>query len=710
MSLLRQLLNTLNETALVRYIQAISLPLFTQMLIAIISGMTLLYIGNVMVSVDNSKQLFVAQMQAHTHDAARFVSLSMGQAAKVDDIASLESALDSVTDTGLYKQIYFNDTVGNLVIDRKFDISPESAPEWFKRILAIAPVKAESEVAAGWGRLGTLVVVTHPGQAYLNLWHLVLGQLQWFVLVTLAVCLLLFFDIRRRLSSLRRLELQADALSQQDFSEEKHIPQTKELGSLVTAMNRMSSQLKTQFLNQETLIDSLQANNNRDELTGLLNRTGFDMRLSQCTNKNDGGQRIALLFFSVQHLDKINLVAGRSAGNIVLTSLADYLESGLADYEQAVIARRQGCEFAVLIDDLEQEQAEALAEALFTGALQMAGLDTNGQPPVIHMGFAYAETLHEGAELLSEADMALNCLVEKNESAWIKFSDIVGMAAPLVSLPAINWLDFAQYALANEGVQLHFQPVFQASSELETLSYDVNYRFLDARKETDFASAIVLPAIERAGMSVALDQHVLNELQYQGREQASKPLSVKICSGSFASPVFQDWLNDWLDDFLESFRLEGNALENKKAAAALLTFELPERAFHLSEHAVRAFEALLQASGVGLAMDDFGLGGSHFAYLESLPLRYIKIHQTCIRDIHTDKDKQFYIKSLLTITAEKSIKLIAKGVASEAEWETLRTLGISGGQGRYFDDLEPMGGSGDDAIDETSDEAEEMGF
>jgi len=642
--------------------------LFRQLLSAILAAMLLLYIGNITVGLRNGKNLVEHQMRTHAQDTATSIALSMTQSANNQDVSALNAILNRVSDNGFYRRIYFQDIDGNLIISRDFVGANHSVPEWFVSLISLSTFEGVAEVSTGWIKQGSVVVVNHSGHAYSDLWHLALEQLAWFALVSAGVSLLLWPSIGRLLAPLQALEAQVDSISRQEFVEQTAMPRTRELASLVSSMNRMSLQLKKLFGSQLDLIANLRVQSHSDQLTGLSNRADFDARLNSCVGDDSGQHSGVLMIFAVQQLEKVNQLAGRVEGNSILIAVADSLKKSLADFDQAVIARRQGCEFAVFISDITPEEADRLGQVLFDAVTQLGWLGQHDHPLAIHMGFTYSESVSNGPELLSEADMVLRSFTQIEVNEWGRFADIEGAYAPLVSISAIDWQAFTKQAITEKKIQLNIQGTF-SSTDRDVIAYEVFSIFPDDSDGPGLASRIVMPAFERAGLAPELDQLVLTELAEQWRDREG-PVSVNICLSSLKSTEF----HSWMDEFLTQHPI----------FAKLLTCELSDRMLRLAEHDIRQFQRILAGHGTGLAIDGFGLGTSDFGYLGSLPLRYLKVDHSFSRNIHAIKDNQFYIKALVHLAEVRSLPIIAVGVESQADWDSLVSLGVAGGQGYFF--------------------------
>jgi EAL domain-containing protein (putative c-di-GMP-specific phosphodiesterase class I)/DNA-binding NarL/FixJ family response regulator len=91
----------------------------------------------------------------------------------------------------------------------------------------------------------------------------------------------------------------------------------------------------------------------------------------------------------------------------------------------------------------------------------------------------------------------------------------------------------------------------------------------------------------------------------------------------------------------------------------------------------------LRAAGCRIAVDDAGAGYASLRHILRLRPDYIKLDMTLTRDIDTDGDRRALASSLLTFAREVSATVIAEGIETQAELDTLRSLGATLGQG-YF--------------------------
>lgn len=644
------------------------MTLFRQLIIAIVLLFVCLYAGNTLVSLYNNQQLVAEQMHVHAQDTATSLALSMTQAAHDKDIATMDTMFNAVSDSGYFQRIYFSDLDGNILIDREFPVSLQDVPGWFVSFIDLPSNKGLAEVTSGWMQLGEVVVVSHPGQAYLKLWRVTATQLVWFAGITLAVCLLAYLALKWLLVPLARVEQQANDIFHKKFVVQESVPKTRELGRVVQAMNRMALHLKSVFEDQLSLIDRLQKQSFQDAVTGLSNRSDFDNRLQSYVGDQEGGIHTgALAILALHDIACVNEYAGRGEGNAILKSVGQRMQSAVVDHPRAIVARRQGPEFSLFIPDITPGEGDALAEKIFAAVQDITWLHNEKCPLSLHMGFTFHTHITSGSEMLGEADIALRQAKLGGTSRWIKFADVKNGDIPVLGKPLNEWEIFLNQAIQNRVVALHYQPIVSIP-EKALLAQEVYVRFLNGKDL--LAAAVVIPIAERLGLMPGLDRLILESLPSAEREkEAAAKLCVNLSIVSIKTPGFLRWL----DTFLAS----------QRRLASKLVFEVPEYAMKGNDAALRAFSQLLQKYDTSLGIDHFGLESAAFGYLSSLPLNHLKVHRSFLHQLDTNPDNQFYIKSLAGLAHNSGLQLWVEGVENEQEWNQLAELDADAAQG-YF--------------------------
>ena len=640
------------------------MTLFRQLIIAVVTLFVILYSVDVGIGLYQSRQLVEQQMKVHAQDTATSLALSMSQAAVEQDVATLDTLFNAISDSGYYQRIYFSTLEGKVVIDRSFPIQVEGVPEWFVHLVEISPHHGKAEVSSGWARLGELTVVSHAGQFYLILWEQSKEQLWWFSLVTLGVCLLSVIALGLILRPLKQVEKQANAICDKDFIVQESLPRTRELRLVVQAMNRMAKQLKGIFDSQLNLIHQLQQKSLKDSVTGLSNRADFDARFDHLTH-SDVATSGALYIIALSQFDLVNDKAGREEGNTILRRMGEILQQEMNDLPQALIGRRQGTQFSLFVQNLIKEDALYLAKKIYDAALTVEWKFQDQDPLVIHMGMSFSLDIENARDLLVEADLALKkAQSNRHVSSWTELGNThEGVNVPLLSRPIPEWRTLLEAELENKTLPLAFQPIFSADKQV--IGQEVF-----ARLESDgrlITAGIFMPLVERFGLSVSFDQLVLSRVaSFEDTVPKDQFICINLCVGSIQSEEFVSWLDDWLASHSE--------------LATRLIMEIPEHAMRVIEP-VQILAQLLQRYGVRLGIDHFGLDSTAFGYLASLPLHHAKVHRSFIQDIDSKPDNRFYIESLAQIARSRDILLMVEGIENQEEWDTIVTLGIDGAQG-----------------------------
>lgn len=648
------------------------MTLFRQLVLVILALMLMLYGVNVVLSLKNTRTLVDQQMAVHAQDTATSVALSLSQLGVEGDPAILETFFNALADSGFYERIYFTDMSDSTVVERTFPVNVEGVPGWFVAIMALPIHSGEAEVSSGWSRLGKVKVVSHPGQAYLELWTVTIRQFWWFTVFAAFLCFLGIIGLRWLLAPLARIERQANAICEQNFEVQEQIPKARELSSVVLAMNRMSKRLKELFSNLSELIAELRVALAHDDVTGLSNRADFDARLNSFVSSETGSNRGLLAILALDNLEEVNELGGRIEGNNVLAAIGGILRRVQAEHPQAIAARRQGAEFALFIPNLDIDEAEAQAlEALRTVG-GVSWLHQNGHPLRFRMGFTYSEEVLNGPELLSEADMALRQVTEHSTQNWSRFSDLDDSAIPTVTRTAFDWRGLIDQVLEERSVELLYQTTVNIPDGI-AIGSEV---YTQIKNGDDQVSAgVFLPMVERYGQSDQYDRMVLELLLREPLE--SYPMySVNICGASLDSDSFKSWLQSFLNQH--------------RQYSTKLVFEIPEHALKVNESSVREFQSIVEHYGSGIALDHFGLESSGFSYLGSLPVAYLKVHRSFTKNIHLNKDNRFYLKSLSQLAHTREILLVAEGIELEAEWSVLQGLNIDAAQGYYIGRPAPL--------------------
>jgi diguanylate cyclase (GGDEF)-like protein len=618
--------------------------------------------ASIAINLYNARRQLHERMAENVQDTAAFLAFTISHAANSNTSANnqkaaIESMVNVIFDRGHYNTVIYQDTQGQSVAERRKPVQSTTVPNWFIHWLTIENPVANADAISGSSQQGSVQVIASPDFAYKELWDIFCEQMLLLGFICTATYLLSSLALTVLLKPLQRVEEQAAAICERHFIEQQPLPKTRELRRVVEAINRMSRKLKIIFHEQLALTESLRAQSFLDPVTGLSNRREFNARLQAVTDSETGNGG-CLMILQVSDFGRYNLQYGHEAGDECLRAVAGQLQSLTADVPDAIVSRRAGADFAVYLPRENQERAKTLASQVIAQTAELALL-FNHQ---VHIGVACCENLRADHRLLSEADMALRQAQARGQSDWQLYQegDIVQIAHE-----ARQWYATLNRVLQDHQVTFHFQSMFRGD-EYQAIAAEVFCRI--HVQEKLICAGIFLPMAERFGMAEAFDRLIIDEVRT--RSEAAKcetPICINLSPRSVRTTDFVDWLSSYLTEH--------------PTFARRLIIETSEHLVRTGDEHVRYLCDMLHRHNARLSLDHFGIHSAAFGYLHSLPLDFLKIDRSFIRDIHLNMDNQFYVQSLVQIAHSCEIMILAEGVENTQEWECLRNLGIDGGQG-----------------------------
>lgn len=184
-----------------------------------------------------------------------------------------------------------------------------------------------------------------------------------------------------------------------------------------------------------------------------------------------------------------------------------------------------------------------------------------------------------------------------------------------------------------------------------------------------------IPVLEDSDLTGEIGMWVLNAAcrEVKGWHQAGL-VPLKVAVNLSAKQLRDPQLKAAIQGTIKRHKLPPGALE----------LELTETAAAQDADRTRALFGELRALGVSLAIDDFGSGYSSLSYLKNLPFDKLKIDREFVTDVHLRRDSQAICRSLIELSRGLGIQVLAEGVETVEEVETLQSFGCSLFQGFYF--------------------------
>jgi diguanylate cyclase (GGDEF)-like protein/PAS domain S-box-containing protein len=408
-----------------------------------------------------------------------------------------------------------------------------------------------------------------------------------------------------------------------------------------------------------------------DGLTGLPNRNLLRQRLDEVlAHTRRSGEKIGVLFVGLDNFKGVNDTLGHGIGDKLLRGVARRLRSSLR--EEDAIARLNSDEFAILQTGIDRpEDVVLLARRLLEAIGEPFLLDGHSVIIGATIGIAMAPSDGDDSErLLKNADMALSRAKNDSRGTFSFFES--GMDARAQSRRKIE-IDL-RAAIQSDLLRPYYQPLIDLKSGRIT-GFEALVRWPHPERGM-ISPADFIPVAEDTGLINALGAQILRRACM---EAAQWPDEVRVAVN--LSPL-QFRVGNLLSVVMDALKQSG-------LPAKRLELEITETLLLEKSSQVLATLHALRALGVRISMDDFGTGYSSLSYLRSFPFDKIKIDQSFVRDLGSNRDAQAIVRSIISLGMGLGVTITAEGVETEAELACLRTEGCHEAQGFLFSKARP---------------------
>lgn len=426
-----------------------------------------------------------------------------------------------------------------------------------------------------------------------------------------------------------------------------------------------TADLEREMVEKQSYAERLALLASTDPLTGLYNRSTFADYLGKAISAaQSAGMSVAVLFLDLDKFKEVNDVMGHIAGDQVLKAVASRL---VTHFQDVKIARWGGDEFVIVVEGIETSDSSVqLGTALRHCVAEAFEIERRILSIDATVGIAlYPQDARTQEELIWAADVAMFA-GKGDKHSRIRLFDST-LSANLVYRHQLE--KALREAVANNTFSLVFQPVLDSRRKrcdaMETL-----VRWHHPQLGT-ISPAEFIPIAERTGEIVDIGRWVLREAC---REAASWPgseppaISVNISAAQIeAGTLVADVLS---------------ALDQANLPPNRLHLELTESIFATDQSGVVSVLTELREEGIHVLLDDFGTGFSCLAYLQRLPVDRIKIDQTFVKGIHLDAGP--IVESILTTARAFGLEVVAEGVETAPQADTLTAMGAHYLQGHLF--------------------------
>ena len=412
-----------------------------------------------------------------------------------------------------------------------------------------------------------------------------------------------------------------------------------------------------------------------DALTKLPNRhlffDRFSAALTSASRLNSIG---AILLIDLDRFKILNDTVGHDCGDLLLIEVATRLNACVREMD--TVARLGADEFIVLVENVSDNQDDASRKI----GLVAEKIRESLASPYYCNGHQILSSPSIGVSLYGANDKSVDLLVQHAEMAMyqakgagrnsIRFFDPVMQNKVVLHSALENDL---RHAIAKQQLHLYYQ--LQVDKNHRPIGAEALLRWIHPVRGLVLPGTFI-PVAEESTLILDVGHWVLDTacrqlaLWAKNDQTRDLTLAINVSAKQFAIPDFVGNVAD--------------VLKRHQVAPSRLKLELTESV--MLENMAATVEKMhsLKALGVGLAIDDFGIGYSSLSYLKQLPLDQLKIDQSFVQGITKDGSDAMLVQTIIDLATNFNLNVIAEGVETESQLTFLKHHECMSFQGFLF--------------------------
>jgi len=422
----------------------------------------------------------------------------------------------------------------------------------------------------------------------------------------------------------------------------------------------------------QSVYEELSSQSSCDVLTGLLNRQAFERALEQSiagavTNSTNA----SLLYIDVDKFNLTNTSYGHHAGDAILKHVSEVIKAHGLD--NAFCGRLGGNEFGMILTNCSSETTMEVAELICTDVEKTDfKWEKNNITNTVSIGVAEFEVEFDSYDtVMRKAGVACDSAKSNGRNRVTLYQEQdQDQKKRDEMLQWVQRLDDDLDSLLTLRCQEIRPVIVDANDDSDSCHYEI---LLGVKHSGQvLPPGMLIEAAEHYGRMARIDRWVVNQvLQWMEQNEAivskSQGFSINLSGNSLSDDSFLEFI---LGEFAAS-----------TVSPELICFEITETAAITNLADATEFIRILKQTGCKFSLDDFGSGLSSYAYIQKLPVDFIKIDGMFICNIDKNPQDQALVKSINELAHFMGMKTVAEYVENYDILEVLKEIGVDHSQG-----------------------------
>jgi diguanylate cyclase (GGDEF)-like protein len=404
----------------------------------------------------------------------------------------------------------------------------------------------------------------------------------------------------------------------------------------------------------------------QDMLTNLPNRFSFWQTLEQKTTDNTP---FYLLYLDINNFRSHNEYYGHDGGDKLLIDLSERIN--LIIKETDYLARVGGDEFAIILSNIDnQHDCTKMLNKIFE-CTNKPFISSKGETFNISLSIGaanYPNDANSVEELMKFVDLSAYTGKVKNKNSMQFYSQSIKDA----SLHIIELEKELRNAIKHQEFELYLQPIVNLEQN-SIQKAEALIRWNHPEKGLILPMQFI-PEAEKSELINVIGHWVIKSACEIVKQLSDKGYRIKISINLSPSQVIEENLFSFIHNCIREYKIEPDLLE----------FEVTEGVLVNDYTIAEKLLSKIRAIGMSVSVDDFGTGYSSLAYLKKLPLDFVKIDQSFVKDIVIDDNDKAIVRAVIAMAHNLNLGVTAEGVETNEQLNFLKKNACNSVQGFLY--------------------------